>query len=82
MMSEYRIGAGGWGYFDIPGADPLKVYSKAFDFVEVNSTFYNIPSLKTVDSWARRVPETFTFSVKCHRDLTHKYLLSPTKGGR
>jgi len=82
-MSEYRIGAGGWGYFDIPGADPLEAYSKAFDFVEVNSTFYNIPPLKTVDSWAKRVPETFTFSVKCHRDLTHKYLLnllSPTKG--
>lgn len=79
-MSEYRIGSGGWGYFDIPGADPLEAYSKAFDFVEVNSTFYNIPSLKTVDSRAKRVPETFIFSVKCHRDLTHKYLLSPTKG--
>jgi uncharacterized protein YecE (DUF72 family) len=79
-MSEYRIGAGAWVYFDILGADPLEAYSKAFDFVEVNSTFYNIPPLKTVDSWAKRVPETFIFSVKCHRDLTHKYLLSPTKG--
>ena len=79
-MSEYRIGTGGWGYFNIPGADPLEAYSKAFDFVEVNSTFYNIPSSKTVDSWAKRVPETFTFSVKCHHDLTHRYLLSPTKG--
>ncbi len=79
-MPEYRIGAGGWGYFDIPGEDKLKAYSKAFDFVEVNSTFYNIPQLKTVDSWAKRVPETFIFSVKCHRDLTHKYLLNPAKG--
>ncbi len=79
-MSEYRIGAGGWGYFKIPGSDPLIAYSKAFDFVEINSTFYNIPQLTTVDSWAKRVPETFIFSVKCHRELTHKYLLSPTNG--
>jgi len=78
-MPEYKIGAGGWGYFNIPGADPLEAYSKAFDFVEVNSTFYNIPQLKTIDSWAKRVPETFTFSIKCHSYLTHKYLLSPTK---
>ena len=79
-MPGYRIGAGGWGFFDILGADPLEAYSKAFDFVEVNSTFYNTPPSKTIDSWAKQVPETFTFSVKCHCDLTHKYLLSPTKG--
>jgi uncharacterized protein YecE (DUF72 family) len=80
VIPEYRIGAGGWGYFDIPGADTLKAYSKAFDFVEVNSTFYNIPTLKTVDSWAKRVPVTFKFSVKCHHDLTHKFLPNSTKG--
>ncbi len=57
--------------------DSLTAYSKAFDFVEVNSTFYTTPSIELVRSWRRRVPEDFRFSVRCHKDLTHKYLLSP-----
>ncbi|HWR26628.1 MAG TPA: DUF72 domain-containing protein [candidate division Zixibacteria bacterium] len=71
------IGAGGWAYFNVPGMDSLTAYAKAFDFVEVNSTFYATPSIEMVRSWRRRVPEDFMFSVRCHRDLTHKYLLSP-----
>jgi uncharacterized protein YecE (DUF72 family) len=73
------IGAGGWAYFNVPGMDSLATYSKAFDFVEVNSTFYQIPSLETVRLWRQRVPDNFMFSVRCHKDLTHKYLLSPRK---
>lgn len=77
-MPDYRIGAGGWGYFRIPGTHPLEAYSRAFDFVEVNSTFYQTPSPEMVDSWVRKVPESFTFSVRCHRDLTHRYMLTPS----
>ncbi len=71
------IGAGGWAYFNVPGMDSLTAYSKAFDFVEVNSTFYTTPSMEMVRSWRRRVPDDFMFSVRCHKDLTHKNLLSP-----
>jgi uncharacterized protein YecE (DUF72 family) len=71
------IGAGGWAYFNVPGMDSLTAYVKAFDFVEVNSTFYTTPSIEMVRSWRRRVPDNFMFSVRCHKDLTHKYLLSP-----
>jgi len=71
------IGAGGWAYFVVPGMDSLTAYSRAFDFVEVNSMFYSTPSIDIVRSWRRRVPDDFMFSVRCHRDLTHKYLLSP-----
>lgn len=78
-MSRAYIGAGGWSYFKVPGINPLSAYSKAFDFVEVNSTFYSNPSLTTVRSWRRRVPHDFMFSVRCHKDLTHKYYLSPVK---
>jgi len=74
-----HIGAGGWAYFKVPGLDSLAAYSKAFDFVEVNSTFYETPSMEMVRSWRRRVPDNFMFSVRCHRDLTHKYLLSPRR---
>ncbi len=76
-MSRVYIGAGGWAYFQVPGMDSLATYSKAFDFVEVNSTFYTNPSIEMVRSWRRRVPDDFMFSVRCHKDLTHKYFLSP-----
>jgi uncharacterized protein YecE (DUF72 family) len=73
------IGAGGWAYFKVPGLDSLAAYSKAFDFVEVNSTFYTTPSMEMVRSWKQRVPDNFMFSVRCHKDLTNKYMLSPRK---
>ena len=73
------IGAGGWAYFKVPGLDSLAAYSKAYDFVEVNSTFYTTPSIEMVRSWRQRVPDDFMFSVRCHKDLTHKYMLSPGK---
>jgi len=76
-MTETLIGAGGWAYFQIPGLDSLEAYSKAFNFVEVNSTFYEYPELPQVKSWRRRVPEDFEFSLRCHRDITHKYQLEP-----
>jgi len=78
-MSKIWIGAGGWAYFQVPRMDSLTAYAKAFDFVEVNSTFYTDPSIEMVHSWRRRVPEDFRFAVRCHKDLTHKYILSPCK---
>ncbi len=78
-MSMLYIGAGGWVYFHVPGMDSLAAYAKAFDFVEVNSTFYSNPSIEMVRSWRRRVPDDFMFSVRCHKDLTHKYFLSPCR---
>jgi len=79
LLTRFLIGAGGWAYFQVPGLDPLVAYSKAFNFVEVNSTFYEIPSLRLVESWRRRAPPHFQFAVRCHRDLTHKHKLEPTE---
>lgn len=78
MMVEYRIGAGGWAYFQVPHMDPLTVYSRAFNFVEVNSTFYETPPLKQVAGWREKVPRDFEFSVRCHKDLTHRCKLEPS----
>ncbi|MCE8425376.1 MAG: DUF72 domain-containing protein [Candidatus Methanoperedens sp.] len=78
-MSMLYIGAGGWAYFQVPGMDSLTAYAKAFNFVEVNSTFYTNPSIEMARSWRRRVPDDFMFSVRCHKDLTHKYMLFPCK---
>lgn len=78
-MTEFLIGTGGWAYFQVPGLKPLDAYVRAFDFVEVNSTFYEIPSVQLVESWRRRVPPDFKFSVRCHRDVTHRYRLEPVE---
>jgi len=78
-LTRFLIGAGGWAYFQVPGLDPLVAYSKAFNFVEVNSTYYEIPNLRLVESWRRKVPPHFQFAVRCHRGLTHKYKLEPTE---
>lgn len=77
ILTEVRVGTGGWSYFHIPGKDRLKVYSRLFDFVEVNSTFYTLPSKGMVSSWRRRVPPTFEFFLRAHRSLTHTYKLKP-----
>lgn len=76
-MTEYLVGTGGWAYFQVPNESSLKAYSKVFNFVEVNSTFYKYPNQRTVESWRRLVPAEFVFSVRCHRDLTHHIGLKP-----
>ncbi len=76
-LTEYLIGTGGWSYFNVPGASSLVAYSKLFNFVEVNYTFYEYPETRTVEKWRRMVSRNFTFAVRCHQDLTHRIGLKP-----
>jgi len=78
-LRKLLIGTGGWAYFDVPGLDPLQAYSRAFNFVEVNSTFYEYPDPALVRSWRQRVPHDFHFAVRCHRDLSHNLKLQPSE---
>jgi len=78
-LVDYLIGTGGWAYFHVPGLRSLTAYSRLFNFVEVNSTFYQIPNMKTVESWRRQVQPDFEFSVRCNKDVTHKYQFQPTE---
>jgi len=68
-LKEYLIGTGGWTYFRVPGLHPLIAYSRAFNFVEVNSTFYQIPPLEEVKRWRELVPSDFQFAVRAHRGI-------------
>jgi uncharacterized protein YecE (DUF72 family) len=77
-LKEYLLGAGGWAYFKIPGLNSLVAYSKVFNFVEVNTTFYEIPAVKTVERWRKLVPDEFKFSVRAHHSITHEDKLSST----
>lgn len=76
-MTKYLIGTGGWAYFKVPDKPSLKAYSEIFNFVEVNYTFYKVPSTRTVERWRRTVHNDFTFSVRCNQDLTHRIGLKP-----
>jgi uncharacterized protein YecE (DUF72 family) len=76
-LSEYFVGSGGWSYFKVENNSSLKSYSQLFNFVEVNYTFYQYPTIEIVETWKRSVPENFVFSVRCHQDLTHKFGLKP-----
>jgi uncharacterized protein YecE (DUF72 family) len=49
----------------------LELYAESFDTVEINATFYRLPSAKTVEGWAMRAPDNFLFAVKTSRYLTH-----------
>jgi uncharacterized protein YecE (DUF72 family) len=76
-VTKILVGTGGWAYF--PLKPTLKTYSKVFNFVEVNSTFYRHPDSRTVERWRRSVPHDFTFTVRCHHQLTHKIGFMPTE---
>lgn len=75
-----RVGTGGWAYFRVPGTTSLRAYSSAFDFVEVNSTYYSHPNPRTVSLWRKVVPPDFDFSVRCHRSIVDA--LTSKRGAR
>ncbi len=77
-MTEFFIGTGGWAYFKIPDVHPLAAYSRAFNFVEVNSTFYEIPKIDMVKTWRKTVPPNFIFSVRCNQRITHELKFEST----
>lgn len=49
----------------------LELYARTFDTVELNVTFYRMPSSATFRAWTTRVPRDFLFAVKASRYLTH-----------
>lgn len=81
-----RVGCQGWNYDDwVTGptervfypqgtraSGMLEVYARAFETVEVDSTFYAIPPVSTFEGWAKRTPPGFTFSLKLPQEITHE----------
>ncbi len=81
MANHLRLGTQGWNYDAWVGpfypsgtraADYLATYARAFDTVEVDSTFYAIPSERTVLGWAARTPADFRFALKLPQEVTHE----------
>jgi len=77
---DWRIGTSGWNYpewkgsfypDDMKPARMLPYYAERFSTVEVNNTFYRMPTARTVEGWAAAVPPRFTFVLKAPQRITH-----------
>jgi uncharacterized protein YecE (DUF72 family) len=87
---SYPAGTGTWNGIFYPAAgrrargsgkfDELRFYADHFETVEVNSSFYRIPSVATAESWARRTPPNFEFSLKLFQKFTHPEMFQKATG--
>ena len=77
---KIHVGTSGWHYkhwmknFYLESTKPgemLGFYSELFSTVEINNSFYKLPHPETFLNWKNTVPETFMFSVKANRYITH-----------
>ncbi|MBV9959557.1 MAG: DUF72 domain-containing protein [Acidobacteria bacterium] len=91
FRERLHVGCQGWNYEDWvtgpAGGDRvfyprgtraqgmLEVYARAFETIEVDSTFYATPSAQTLDNWHKRTPPRFSFSLKLPQAISHEHLL-------
>jgi uncharacterized protein YecE (DUF72 family) len=77
---KIRIGASGFSFKDWKGPfypenirqeKLLEFYANFFDVVEINTTYYRIPSARTFADMVRRTDSSFDFTVKLHQSMTH-----------
>lgn len=83
-MGSVRVGTSGWSYKDwtsvfypaaLRPAGFLGHYAERFDIVEVDSSYYRIPSDRTVRGWFDKTPDHFRFAVKTPSVITHEKIL-------
>ena len=67
----YKEWKGSFYPADLPDAKMLGFYAEHFGAVEINNTFYRMPSEKLLLDWAERVPAHFQFVLKASRQITH-----------
>ncbi len=81
LAGRVRLGCSGWSYKDwagpfyareLPAGEYLGFYSKVFDCVEIDSSFYRIPNASMVQRWKTVTPDGFVFSPKLPRRITHE----------
>jgi len=90
LKSKIHTGCQGWNYDDwttraggdtifyprgTRSTEMLKFYAEIYDSVEVDSTFYAIPPASSVESWYKKTPPNFTFSLKMPQEITHEHAL-------
>jgi uncharacterized protein YecE (DUF72 family) len=80
MSVKYYIGCSGWHYEhwrglyypkELARSKWLQFYSRQFTTVELNNSFYKLPSEKAFTTWRDSTPDNFIFAVKVSRFITH-----------
>ena len=80
MKTDIRIGTSGYHYkhwvgtFYPPKTPPsrmLDYYTRHFDTLELNNSFYRLPTIEAFESWGDATPKNFIFAVKASRFITH-----------
>jgi uncharacterized protein YecE (DUF72 family) len=80
VLMMLRVGTSGFSYKewkgsfypeDLKAADMLSYYAQRLGTVEINNTFYRLPTPKLLGSWASQVPEGFQFVLKVSQKITH-----------
>ena len=75
------VGTSGYAYKEwkgtfypekLPQDQMLRFYGEQFPTVEINNTFYRMPSEKVVLNWASQVPDAFQFVLKASQRITHQ----------
>jgi len=88
-VSDVHIGTSGWSYKswekcfypeDVPTARHFEFYVTQFSTVEINATFYRLPSPGTVQGWRRKAPPGFIYAIKGSRYITHMKKLADLDG--
>lgn len=87
-MSNIHIGTCGWNYKHwlgpfypekFPANKMLAFYAEHFQTVELNNSFYHLPSAKSFETWRETTPDKFIFAVKGSRFITHMKKLKDPK---
>ncbi|MEZ4299647.1 MAG: DUF72 domain-containing protein [Polyangiaceae bacterium] len=80
-----RTGAPAWGRKDwigrfyppgTPDKEFLRLYSRKVSAIELNASYYRVPSAETLDGWAAETPAEFRFCPKMHQSVTHRRALA------
>ena len=75
-----HVGTSGYNYTewrrtfypeDVPSKEMFAFYSRAFLTVEINYTFYRMPTQKTTSAWLKQAPEGFRYALKAPQRITH-----------
>jgi uncharacterized protein YecE (DUF72 family) len=83
------VGTSGYGYKEWKGKfypekispkEMLRFYSERLSAVEINNTFYRMPTEGVLTSWAEQVPDDFIFALKAPQVITHRKRLKDVGG--
>lgn len=80
MPGHLFVGTSGYAYkewkpefypADLKAPDMLSFYSRRFNSVEINNTFYKMPTEKVLAQWTSQTPDDFSFTLKAPQRITH-----------